>query len=28
LCEGAISPSDILTILGPNAVREYLVDEI
>jgi DNA-directed RNA polymerase subunit beta' len=28
LCEGAISPSDILTILGPNAVREYLVNEI
>jgi DNA-directed RNA polymerase subunit beta' len=28
LCEGAISPADILNILGPNAVREYLVDEI
>ena len=28
LCEGAISPADILTILGPNAVREYLVNEI
>ncbi len=28
LCEGAISPSDILSILGPNAVREYLVNEI
>ena len=28
LCEGAISPSDILGILGPNAVREYLVNEI
>ena len=28
LCEGAISPADILSILGPNAVREYLVNEI
>ena len=28
LCEGAISPADILNILGPNAVREYLVNEI
>jgi DNA-directed RNA polymerase subunit beta' len=28
LCEGAISPADILKILGPNAVREYLVNEI
>lgn len=28
LCEGAISPIDILSILGPGAVREYLVNEI
>ena len=28
LCEGSISPSDILNILGPNAVREYLVNQI
>jgi len=28
LCEGAISPVDILSILGPGAVREYLVNEI
>lgn len=28
LCEGAISPTDILNILGPGAVREYLVNEI
>jgi len=28
LCEGAISPVDILKILGPGAVREYLVNEI
>jgi DNA-directed RNA polymerase subunit beta' len=28
LCEGAISPTDILDILGPGAVREYLVNEI
>lgn len=28
LCEGAISPVDILRILGPGAVREYLVNEI
>ena len=28
LCEGSISPVDILTILGPNKVREYLVDQI
>jgi len=28
LCEGAISPTDILKILGPGAVREYLVNEI
>lgn len=28
LCEGATSPVDILNILGPGAVREYLVNEI
>ena len=28
LCEGAISPSDILHVLGPAAVRDYLVNEI
>jgi DNA-directed RNA polymerase subunit beta' len=28
LCEGSISPTDILKILGPNKVREYLVNEI
>ncbi len=28
LCEGAISPMDILNIQGPGAVREYLVNEI
>ncbi|MFQ6606754.1 MAG: DNA-directed RNA polymerase subunit beta' [Fidelibacterota bacterium] len=28
LCEGAISPSDVLSILGPGKVREYLVNEI
>ncbi len=28
LCEGSISPVDILKILGPNKVREYLVDQI
>tara|TARA_B100001245_G_scaffold124395_1_gene91785 strand:+ start:3806 stop:8041 length:4236 start_codon:yes stop_codon:yes gene_type:complete len=28
LCEGAISPDDILRVLGPSAVREYLVNEI
>ncbi len=28
LCEGSISPTDILNILGPGKVREYLVDEI
>jgi DNA-directed RNA polymerase subunit beta' len=28
LCEGSISPVDILRILGPGAVREYLVNEI
>jgi len=28
LCEGAISPTDILHVLGPSAVRDYLVNEI
>ena len=28
MCEGAISPDDILRVLGPSAVREYLVNEI
>ena len=28
LCEGSVSPDDILRVLGPMAVREYLVDEI
>ncbi len=28
LCEGATSPVDILKILGPSKVREYLVNEI
>jgi DNA-directed RNA polymerase subunit beta' len=28
LCEGATSPADILNIKGPQAVREYLVNEI
>ncbi len=28
LCEGAIDPHDILSILGANAVQEYLVNEI
>ena len=28
LCEGAISPADILHVLGPSAVRDYLVNEI
>ncbi|MEC9376963.1 MAG: DNA-directed RNA polymerase subunit beta' [Candidatus Neomarinimicrobiota bacterium] len=28
LCEGAISPEDILHVLGPSAVRDYLVNEI
>ncbi len=28
LCEGSISPSDVLSILGPGKVREYLVNEI
>ncbi len=28
LCEGSIAPQDILNILGPNKVQEYLVNEI
>ena len=28
MCEGSISPADILNILGPKKVREYLVNEI
>jgi len=28
LCEGSISPTDVLSILGPGKVREYLVNEI
>ena len=28
LCEGTISPDDILRVLGPSAVVEYLVNEI
>jgi len=28
LCEGGMSPADILHVLGPNAVRDYLVNEI
>jgi DNA-directed RNA polymerase subunit beta' len=28
LCEGAIDPHDILSILGSNAVQEYLVNEV
>ena len=28
LCEGSISPDDILSILGPERVQEYLVNEI
>ncbi|MBC8400453.1 MAG: DNA-directed RNA polymerase subunit beta', partial [Candidatus Marinimicrobia bacterium] len=28
LCEGSISPTDVLSILGPRKVREYLVNEI
>ena len=28
LCEGSISPKDILNILGPERVQEYLVNEI
>ncbi|MCB2201116.1 DNA-directed RNA polymerase subunit beta' [bacterium] len=28
LCEGAVSPQDILAVLGPARVQEYLVNEI
>ncbi|MFH1853225.1 MAG: DNA-directed RNA polymerase subunit beta' [Candidatus Neomarinimicrobiota bacterium] len=28
LCEGSISPEDVLKIMGPGKVREYLVNEI
>ncbi|MFQ5606311.1 MAG: DNA-directed RNA polymerase subunit beta' [Candidatus Zixiibacteriota bacterium] len=28
LCEGAVDPHDILSILGDNAVQEYLVNEV
>ncbi|MFQ5751034.1 MAG: DNA-directed RNA polymerase subunit beta', partial [bacterium] len=28
LCEGSIAPEDILNIMGPNQVQEYLVNEI
>jgi len=28
LCEGGMSPADILHVLGPAAVRDYLVNEI
>jgi len=28
LTEGSIAPQDILQILGPNKVQEYLVNEI
>ena len=28
LCEGAVSPQDILSVLGPGSVQEYLVNEI
>ena len=28
LCEGAVSPQDILAVLGPAQVQEYLVNEI
>jgi DNA-directed RNA polymerase subunit beta' len=28
LCEGSVAPHDILLIKGPNAVQEYLVNEI
>ena len=28
LCEGSIAPEDILNIMGPNRVQEYLVNEI
>jgi DNA-directed RNA polymerase subunit beta' len=28
LCEGAVSPQDILSVLGPAQVQEYIVNEI
>jgi DNA-directed RNA polymerase subunit beta' len=28
LCEGSVAPEDILNIMGPNRVQEYLVNEI
>jgi len=28
LCEGSVAPDDILNIMGPNKVQEYLVNEI
>ncbi|MBZ0263218.1 hypothetical protein K8I28_01000, partial [bacterium] len=28
LCEGSVSPQDILAVLGPSKVQEYLVNEI
>ena len=28
LCEGSVAPQDILNIMGPNKVQEYLVNEI
>ncbi len=28
LCEGSVAPEDILNIMGPNQVQEYLVNEI
>jgi DNA-directed RNA polymerase subunit beta' len=28
LCEGSVAPEDILNIMGPNKVQEYLVNEI
>ncbi|MDE6206398.1 MAG: DNA-directed RNA polymerase subunit beta' [Muribaculaceae bacterium] len=28
LCDGAITPTDILNIMGPTAVQEYIVNEV
>ncbi len=28
MCEGSVAPEDILNIMGPNKVQEYLVNEI
>ena len=28
LCDGAITPADILAIMGPTAVQEYIVNEV